>query len=148
MGVHSLFSFDRKNQAGKADGFFIVENLAVMHDCTLRSDYYAFKSEQISNYISKLSNKSELTIDTRKTDGGSIPKTLDISGKNKQVWIITQGISRELEDYDGVMVKEISVNDLTELTKKRLLEFSYNLSSALSFSRSLEVTYETNENGR
>jgi len=103
IGIHSVFRFDRRNQAGKADGFFIIENLAVMYNCTLRTEYADFKQEQIENYIAKLSNKSQLTIDIQRTDGGSIPKTLKISGKNMQVWIITQGVSRELEDNDGMM---------------------------------------------
>jgi hypothetical protein len=82
-----LFQYDRKSQAGRADGFFIVENLAVIYDCSLRGDYYTFKKEQIENYVAKLSNKSQITIEIRKTDGGSIPKTLKISGRNKQVWL-------------------------------------------------------------
>lgn len=66
IGLNKIFQFDRENQAGKADGFFIIENLAVMYDCTLKSDYEAFKEEQIENYINQLNYKAHLTFNTKK----------------------------------------------------------------------------------
>jgi hypothetical protein len=42
---------------------------------------------------------------------------------------ITRGISHEIEDNDGVKVKEVSVADLIELIKKRLLEYIYDQQS-------------------
>ena len=83
LGIHSVYQYSRDAQAGKADGFFILENLAVMYDCTLRSPFEEYKKDQIENYIHKLSNKSQLTIETRKADGGRGSKTLQIQGKSR-----------------------------------------------------------------
>lgn len=105
LGIHDVYQYDRSDQAGKADGFFILQNLAVMYDCTLRNQFEEYKKEQIENYINKLSNKSQLTIDVRKADGGKGSKVLQISGKNRQVWVITRGYTRELYDFDGIKVK-------------------------------------------
>jgi hypothetical protein len=135
LGIHTLYQYDRATQAGKADGFFIVGNLAVMYDCTLRSDFMNFKQEQIDNYVNKLNNRSQLTIETRRADGGVGSKTLQVSGKNKQVWIITRGQTRELQDIDGVKVKEIAVRELIGIANKRLRAFTYeqeDLSGALT----------------
>lgn len=125
LGIHDAFQFDRKNQAGKADGFFILENLAVMYDCTLNTDFKNFKSDQIENYINKLSQKAQITFDIRKPDGGSASKTVQISGKKRQVWIITKGSSQELNDYDGIKVKEISIQELISVFAKRVKDPSY-----------------------
>ncbi|OCG22634.1 hypothetical protein A9G11_06955 [Gilliamella sp. wkB108] len=125
IGLNKIFQFDRDNQAGKADGFFIIENLAVMYDCTLQRDYESFKEEQIENYINKLSQKAQLTFNTKKSDGGITPKTIPLTGKSKQVWIITKGESKELSDFDNVKVKEISIYDLCEIYKKRLSDITY-----------------------
>ena len=135
LGIHTLYQYDRASQAGKADGFFIVGNLAVMYDCTLRSDYMNFKQEQIDNYVNKLNNRSQLKIETRRADGGVGSKTLQVSGKNKQVWIITRGETRELQDIDGIKVKEIAVRELIAIADKRLRAFTYeqeDLSGALT----------------
>lgn len=120
LGIHNLYQFDRKNQAGKADGFFSIGNLAVMYDCTLRENFEEHKKEQIENYVNKLNNKSQLTIDIKRDDGGVANKVLQISGKTKQVWIISKYKTRELNDYDGIKVKEVSVQDLIKLLKTRL----------------------------
>lgn len=125
IGLNKIFQFDRDNQAGKADGFFIIENLAVMYDCTLQRDYESFQEEQIENYINKLSQKAQLTFNTKKSDGGITPKTIPLTGKSKQVWIITKGESKELSDFDNVKVKEISIYDLCEIYKKRLSDITY-----------------------
>ena len=125
IGVNKTFQFDRINQAGKADGFFIIENLAVMYDCTLQGNFESFKEEQIENYINKLSQKAQLTFNTKKIDGGITPKTIQLTGKSKQVWIITKGESKELSDFDNVKVKEISIYDLCEIYKKRLNDITY-----------------------
>ena len=60
--------------------FFIIENLAVMHDCTLQGNFESFKEEQIENYINKLSQKAQLTFNTKKIDGGITPKTIQLAG--------------------------------------------------------------------
>ncbi|MDF5734128.1 MULTISPECIES: cold shock domain-containing protein [unclassified Nostoc] len=119
LGIHNLYQYDKKNQAGRADGFFIIGSLAVMYDCTLRKNFDEHKKEQIENYVNKLKN-SQMTIDVRLTDGGGRKKTLQIQGKNRQVWIITQENTRELYDVDGIRIKEISVQDLIKIFNKRL----------------------------
>ncbi len=117
LGIHKVFQFERQNQAGKADGFFIIENMAVMYDCTLQSDFKEFKEEQIENYINKLSQKSQITFNVQKLDGSVAPKTLQIQGKTKQVWIITKGESQELRDFDSIKIKEISIHDLLSVAE-------------------------------
>lgn len=127
LGINKAFQFDRKNQAGKADGFFILENLAVMYDCTLNTNFNDFKNEQIENYVNKLSQKSQITFDIRKPDGGVASKTLQISGKKRQVWIITKGTTKEINDYEGIKVKEISVNDLCKIFTQRVKDGTYDI---------------------
>ncbi len=119
LGIHNLYQYDKKNQAGRADGFFIIGSLAVMYDCTLRKNFDEHKREQIENYVNKLKN-SQMTIDVRLTDGGGRKKTLHIQGKTRQVWIITQEKTRELYDVDGIRIKEISIQDLIQIFNKRL----------------------------
>ncbi|WP_227788888.1 MULTISPECIES: cold shock domain-containing protein [unclassified Nodularia (in: cyanobacteria)] len=119
LGIHSLYQYDKKNQAGRADGFFIIGSLVVMYDCTLRNEFEEHKKEQIENYVNKLKN-SQITIDFRLTDGGVRKKTLQIQGKNCQVWIITKNNTRELYDVDGIRVKEVAVQDLMKVFNKRL----------------------------
>lgn len=125
LGIHSVYQYSRNAQAGKADGFFILENLAVMYDCTLRHPFEEYKKDQIENYIHKLSNKSQLTIETRKADGGLGSKTLQIQGKSRQVWIITKGNTRELLVYDSIKVKEVAIKDLITITIEHCKELSY-----------------------
>ncbi|MEP0871800.1 hypothetical protein NDA01_18460 [Trichocoleus desertorum AS-A10] len=125
LGIHSVYQYSRDAQAGKADGFFILENLAVMYDCTLRNPFEEYKKDQIENYIHKLSNKSQLTIETRKADGGRGSKTLQIQGKSRQVWIITKGNTRELLVYDSIKVKEVAIKDLITITIEHCRELSY-----------------------
>lgn len=119
LGVHRLYQYDRKAQAGKADGFFIVGNLAVMYDCTLRDDFMEYKKDQIENYVHKVS-QYQLTIPIKNSDGGSGSKVLDIKGKTKHVWVITRNRTRELNDYDDVKVKEVSIQDLLKVLATRL----------------------------
>jgi cold shock CspA family protein len=127
IGIHKIFQFDRNSQAGKADGFFMLENMAVMYDCTLHQNFEAFKEEQIENYINKLSQKSQITFDIQKLDGSTAPRTLQISGKTKQVWIITKGESKELRDFDSIKIKEVSVHDLINTLSKRIKDPTYDV---------------------
>ncbi|MBD2663272.1 hypothetical protein B6N60_03136 [Richelia sinica FACHB-800] len=124
LGIHNLYQYDKKSQAGKADGFFIVGSLAVMYDCTLRKNFEEHKKEQIENYVNKLKN-SQITIDVKITDGRIKKKTLQIQGKNRQVWIITQNQTREFYDVDGIRVKEVSIQDLLKVFNKRLHSDSF-----------------------
>ncbi|HLP91589.1 MAG TPA: hypothetical protein VK184_23765 [Nostocaceae cyanobacterium] len=119
MGIHNLYQYDQKNQAGKADGFFMIGSFAVMYDCTLRKNFEEHKKEQIENYVNKLKN-SQITIDFRLTDGGVKRKTLQIQGKNRQVWIITLNNTRELFDVDGIRVKEVAVQDILKILHQKI----------------------------
>lgn len=119
IGIHSLYQYDSKNQAGRGDGFFIIGNLAVMYDCTLREQFEDFKKDQIENYVNKI-DQSQITFELKKPNGSTYTKTVKIAGKNRQVWIITKGKSREISDYGNVKVKEIGVNDLIWLFNIRL----------------------------
>ncbi|WP_377473848.1 MAG: cold shock domain-containing protein [Microcoleus anatoxicus] len=119
LGIHYLYQYDKRNQAGRADGFFIIGNLAVMYDCTLRDGFEEYKKDQIENYINKL-EQAQLTFNLRSSDGLQKKKTLRIDGKSKQVWIITLGQTREISDYGNIKVKEVSVNHLIWLLQERL----------------------------
>jgi cold shock CspA family protein len=119
IGINALYQYDKKNQAGKADGFFIIANLAVMYDCTLRSSFQEHKKDQIENYVNKMEG-SQLSFDLRISDGKSRQKNLKIDGKSKQVWIITKNSSREITDYGNIKVKEVSVHNLVSLLKSKL----------------------------
>ncbi len=120
LGIHKLYQYDKKNQAGRADGFFIIGSLVVMYDCTLRSHFEDNKKDQLENYVNKL-KRSEITIEVRQTDGGTTKKKHHIETKNRQVWVITQGRSRGIMDIDGaIYVKEVSVKDLIRLLKAKL----------------------------
>lgn len=127
LGIHSAYQFDRKKQAGKADGIFTIENLIVMYDCTLNHNFIEFKKDQIENYINKLNQKEQLTVDILKVDGSSTSKMFKIENKKRQVWIITRGKTREINDYDNIKVKEISVFDLIDLLATRIKDSSYDL---------------------
>lgn len=127
LGIHSAYQFDRKKQAGKADGIFTIENLIVMYDCTLNNNFAEFKKDQIENYINKLNQKEQLTVDILKVDGSSTSKMFKIENKKRQVWIITRGKTREINDYDNIKVKEISVFDLIDLLATRIKDSSYDL---------------------
>ncbi|MEP0880171.1 cold shock domain-containing protein [Trichocoleus sp. ST-U3] len=119
LGIHSLYQYDKRNQAGRADGFFVIGNLAVMYDCTLRQSFEEYKKDQIENYVNKL-EQAQLTFDLKSSDGAKRKKTLKISGKSTQVWIITTGQTREISNYGDIKVKEVSVNDLIWLLQMKL----------------------------
>jgi len=125
LGIHSVYQYPREEQAGRADGCFVLGNLVVMYDCTLRTYFEEFKEEQIDNYVNKLSNKSQLTVKIKKIDGGVGSKELQIKGKQRQVWIVTKGKTREIKDYDGIRVKEISIADLINVSIKRCKQLNY-----------------------
>lgn len=120
LGISNVFQYGRTNQAGKADGFFHFQNLAVLYDCTLREDFFGFKEEQIDNYVGQLS-KSPLTMHVRSSDGGKLQKKFPLDQKNCHVWIITAGKkTREISDTESIRVKEVTVQDLIKLAKRRL----------------------------
>lgn len=119
LGVHTLYQYDSKNQAGRADGFFICDRLAVMYDCTLKSGFEKIKQDQVENYINKM-RQSSITIDVKTGEKTSLNKTHDIQNKTRQVWIITKKETRDISETEGVVVREVSAMDLINLLEVKL----------------------------
>jgi hypothetical protein len=112
LGIHSAYKFYRKEQAGRADGFFKFKNLAVIYDCTLyENGYEERKKEQIANYCNQI-------------ESGFIEFPNNVIEKfphhNKQVWLITRGQSRLIRRVNEVLVKEVCIKDLISLYLYRL----------------------------
>ena len=119
LGIHTLYQYDEKQQAGRADGFFICDRLAVMYDCTLRSGFEEIKQDQVENYVNKM-RQSSITIDVKTGEKTSLSKTHDIQNKARQVWIITKKETRDLSETEGVAVREVSAIDLVSLLEVKL----------------------------
>ncbi|MFZ8832651.1 MAG: hypothetical protein ACO2O5_00360 [Candidatus Caldipriscus sp.] len=122
IGINNICKIDRKRQAGREDGFFVFRNLAVIYDCTLKTDLRD-KEEQINNYCRLLDDVLELSRKSSKSKG----KPFNIKNKKKQVWIITRNKTQKIKEYPGdndksILVKEISINDLIEIYIKRMKE--------------------------
>ena len=119
LGIHKLYQYKRTDAAGRADGFFIIGNLSVIYDCTLRKDFSDYKVDQIKNYIHQIS-KDIFTV----IKGNSIQYDIKTT-ENRQVWIITNEIitkrrSRALRNFNNIWIKEVSVQSLIRLFAKRL----------------------------
>ncbi|MDP3103089.1 MAG: hypothetical protein Q8M95_00605 [Candidatus Methanoperedens sp.] len=110
LGIHDIYKYESKEQAGKADGFFIFKRLAVLYDCTLTRDFKERKKQQIENFVNKL-NTGKLEY-----QGGE--KTLSIH--YKQVWIITRGSSQEIMTVNDIIVKEVSIDKIIQTYRNRL----------------------------
>lgn len=111
IGIHNLYLY--RKQRGTPDGFFKLGNLAVIYDATLEKNFEEVKKNQIKNYCSLLKSG--------KIEFGST--TVDVSSCKKQVWIITRGLSpRVIKEEDEVVVKEIPIDSLIEIYKKRIEE--------------------------
>jgi len=111
-GIQTVYHFLGENQAGKADGFFKIGNLAVLYDCTLRSGHVELnKQEQIKNYCYQLQQ-------------GSIDLSENIKEEfyhhHKQIWIITKGTSRQIRIINSIEIKEIGISDIICLYQERL----------------------------
>ncbi len=119
LGIHSLYQYDSKQQAGRADGFFICDRLAVMYDCTLQRSFEEKKKDQIENYVNKM-RQSSITIDVKTGEKSSLPQKHDIQSKIRQVWIITKGVTRDLYEAEGLVVREIAIDDLASLLEIKL----------------------------
>ena len=109
LGIHDVYRF--KNQAGHPDGFFVFRDLAVIYDCTLRSNFMIKKEQQIRNYAAILS-RGELRYEDMR---------FNISRRQKQIWIITRGEPRVIMRLDDVLVKEVPVQVLVDLYRRRLV---------------------------
>ncbi|MEM5880946.1 MAG: hypothetical protein QXW01_03895 [Candidatus Aenigmatarchaeota archaeon] len=108
IGITTIQIYDK--QRGLPDGVFKFKTLAIIYDATL--DKIENKQNQIQNYINLLrENKFKVTEN----------EIWDISGYNKQVWIITRcNTTRVIRKEDEIVVKEVSIFDLIKLLTKRL----------------------------
>lgn len=122
IGINKICQYDRKNSAGSADGVFILGNIAVLYDCTLRNPYRPHKDVQIVNYINQLKLSSSITINEIRSSGKVIKKTFVIP-KNREVWIITRdktGIIQKADNTNNICVREVSVKSLIDVYNKKL----------------------------
>jgi hypothetical protein len=112
LGINKIYSFLDQIQAGKADGFFKIGNLAVLYDCTLKiNNLEDNKYEQMNNYCNQLQQGSIYISDKIKEE---------FINYNKQVWIITQGKSQHIKTINNVKVKIVSVKDLIKIYEEYL----------------------------
>lgn len=113
LGIHNSHRFSFKNQKGKADGFFKFGNLAVLYDCTLDSKYEENKKTQIENFCDQI-KKGFIEYDWKK---------ININNCNKSVWIVTKARNtRLIKEIDGIEIKEVSIEKIIELYRKRIKE--------------------------
>lgn len=110
LGINEIFSFPINDQRGRSDGFFKFKNLSVIFDFTLLTIFEDDKKQQIENYCNWL--KSGYV-----EYGKNKFSTLNT---NQQVWIITRGVNRILKNFEGVSVKEITIDKLIEIYNERL----------------------------
>lgn len=113
LGIPLTYNFLDERQAGKADGFFKIGNLAVIYDCTLyKGDIERNKSEQINNYYNCLKQgRMEISQNT----------TEEFYNHHKQVWIITQNQTRQIKVINSIEIKEIAIKDIMNLYQERLM---------------------------
>jgi hypothetical protein len=113
LGIQNAYAFLHQNQAGKADGFFTIGNLAVLYDCTLAaSQIDERKRDQIVNYCNLMT-------------GGRIEINPDVIEEfhqyhQRQVWIITRNKTQLLRSVNRIEVKEVAVQTLIALYENRL----------------------------
>ena len=113
LGIPLTYNFLDERQAGKADGFFKIGNLAVIYDCTLyKGDIERNKSEQINNYYNCLKQgRMEISQNT----------TEEFYSHHKPVWIITQNQTRQIKVINSIEIKEIAIQDIMNLYQERLI---------------------------
>lgn len=111
LGIHDIHKSPHSDNRGKADGFFKFEQLSILYDATLASDFDTQKETQVDNYINQL-----------KGDKFKISNnTYTIKDTNKQVWIITRGSTvRNIRKEDDIKVKEIPYARLIDVYHHRL----------------------------
>lgn len=123
IGINKIYQYDRKKGAGRADGFFMAGNLAVVYDCTLMNPYMPHKKDQIFNYKKQLRSASSITINETRASGKVLVKTFIIPEENREVWIITRGETRiiqKADNIDNICVKEVSVKSLIDVFNQKL----------------------------
>ena len=105
-----------KNNRGKADGHFIINDLYVLYDATCYNDFMKRKEEkQLKNYIAGLEQSTTVTI---------AGKQYDLTATEKQIWIITQHDQDHNTFYksDSLIAKEVPIYLLADIYAKRLIE--------------------------
>ncbi|MGK7941869.1 MAG: hypothetical protein AB4062_17300 [Crocosphaera sp.] len=113
LGIPLTYNFLDERQAGKADGFFKIGNLAVIYDCTLHNgNMEDNKSEQINNYCNCL-KQGRIEISQTTTE--------EFYDHHKQVWIITQNKTRQIKVINSIEIKEIAIQDIMNLYQERLM---------------------------
>ncbi len=112
LGIQTVYHFLGERQAGRADGFFKQGNLAVLYDCTLRTEQIEYtKNDQLANYCHQLQHGSlDITQETQE----------NFPHHHKQVWIISRGTTRRIKLINGLEIKEIAIADLMCLYDERL----------------------------
>lgn len=112
LGIHTIHKIPQDNNRGKADGFFKLQNLAVIYDATLETNYLSKKETQIRNYIGQL----------QKDSFEHSTYSYTIRDAQRQVWIITRGDNVKLirNVDESINVKEIPYTMLIDVYKKRL----------------------------
>jgi len=79
MGINEIVRYDKTEQKGHPDGFFIVKNLAVIYDATLDTKFEETKNQQMENYVNMLKKNH---IDYHRDN---LHLRYDISRRTKQV---------------------------------------------------------------
>ena len=80
---------------------------------TLEREFESVKDVQIDNFCDQL-KRGFIQYGNR---------TFSTGGCTKQVWIITRGLdSREIRTVDDILVKEVSISEIIELYRRRLIE--------------------------
>ena len=112
LGIQAAYNFLGERQAGKADGFFKLGNLAVIYDCTLdMQNLESSKGEQINNYCNRLKQGS-IEVSSSMTE--------EFYNHHKQVWIITRGRTRQIKSVSAIEIKEVAIQDIMSLYEERL----------------------------
>lgn len=111
----NTYQYNRRKQAGRADGFLFTPTLAVLWDATLNELFESEKKEQIENYINQIS-KGYIKISTSSSD----EQKIHFNSQQKQVWIITRNKTKTMKNTihtinnADIIVKEVLINDLLD----------------------------------
>ncbi|ELS30663.1 MULTISPECIES: hypothetical protein [Pseudanabaena] len=122
IGINKIYKYNRNTSSGTADGVFKSGNLSVIYDCTLRNPYRPHKDQQIFNYKKQLRSASSITINETRSSGKDFTKTF-INPEKREVWIITRGETRIIEEpdkTDNICVREVSIESLIDVFSRKL----------------------------
>jgi hypothetical protein len=106
LGIHDIRKVPQENNRGMPDGYFQIDDLAVIYDATIMDHFLITKEKQIQLYIRQLKENRFLFNDTC---------------SKKHVWIITRNPAcRLIDTIDGIQVKEIPYHELIKVFIHRL----------------------------